>query len=134
MRLSILLALALFLGGCANHSELMLPSAGNWTSDTVVLGPVFACRGGNMDFSSDHEECNKWPLSIPSLPHPDTHYAELRTKAAQQYQVDVGTIVLKDVQVVYNTELVGTIRGWKVTAMAGRSLLTDRPVPLTRAK
>jgi hypothetical protein len=47
--------------------------------------------------------------------------AELRTKAAEQFKADVSTIVLKDVQVTYNTELVGTIRGWKATAIAGRN-------------
>lgn len=114
-------ALLLFLTACANHSTLLLPAAGTWTSDTVLLGPVVACRGGNLDFSEHHKECNQWPLSLPSMPHPEIHHAELRTKAAQQYQTDVGQIVLKDVQVIYNTELVGTIRGWKATAIAGNN-------------
>jgi hypothetical protein len=116
-------ALLLLLTACANHSTLLLPAAGTWTSDTVLLGPVVACRGGNLDFSEHHKECNQWPLSLPSMPHPEIHHAELRTKAAQQYQIDVGQIVLKDVQVIYNTELVGTIRGWKATAIAGKNPL-----------
>jgi hypothetical protein len=118
--LSILFAIML-LSGCANRSTLLLPSAGTWTADTVLLGPVVACRGGNLDFTAQHKECNQWPLSIPSLPHPDTHHAELRTKAAQQYQTDVSMIVLKDVAVTYNAELVGIIRGWKATAIAGKN-------------
>jgi hypothetical protein len=112
----------------------MLPSVGSWTAETIVLGRVVACRGGNLDFSEDHKDCNQWPISLPSLPHPETHYAELRTKAALQYQIDVGTIVLKDVQVTYNTELVGTIRGWKATAIAGRNLSPPVSVPTTLQK
>lgn len=112
----------LLLSGCANHSTLMLPASGTWTSDTIVLGPVVACRGGNMDFSEHSKECNDWPLSVPSLPHPETHHAELRTKAAKQYQADVSTIVLKEIEVTYNAELVGTIRGWKATAIAGKNI------------
>jgi len=116
-------ALLLLLTDCANHSTLLLPAAGTWTTDTILLGPVVSCRGGNLDFSEHHKECNQWPLSLPSMPHPEIHQAELRTKAAQQYQTDVGLIVLKDVQVIYNTELVGTIRGWKATAIAGKNPL-----------
>ncbi len=116
----------LLLSGCANRSTLMLPSAGTWTADTVLLGPVVACRGGNSDFSEHHKECNQWPLSIPSLPHHETHHAELRTKAATQYQTDVSTIVLKDIEVTYNAELVGTIRGWKATAIAGKNSLLNK--------
>lgn len=116
-----LLVLALILPGCANQSTLLLPSAGTWTADTITLGPVVACRGGNLDFTEHSKECNQWPLSIPSLPHPETHHAELRTKAAQQYQTEVSLIVLKDVHVTYNAELVGTIRGWKATALAGKN-------------
>jgi len=121
MRLLVAVVIGLMMSACANRSDLMLPSVGSWTPETIVLGRVVACRGGNLDFSDDHKDCNKWPLSLPSLPHPETHYAELRTKAAQQYQVDVGAIVLKDVQVTYNSELVGTIRGWKASAIAGRN-------------
>lgn len=114
-----LLVLLTLLSGCANHSTILLPSSGTWTANTVTLGPVVACQGGNMDFTDTHKECNQWPLSIPSLPHPETHHTELKTKAAQQYRTDVNAIILKDVQVIYNTELVGTIRGWKATALAG---------------
>lgn len=118
----IAVSCALFLlPACAAKTPILLPSSGTWTADTVLLGPVVACKGGNSDFSEHHKECNKWPLSIPSLPHPETHHAELRTKAAEQYYVDGSTIVLKDVQVTYNTELVGTIRGWKATAIAGKN-------------
>lgn len=129
-----MLAIGLTMSACANRSDLMLPSVGSWTEQTIVLGRVVACRGGNMDFSEDHKECNDWPLSLPSLPHPDAHYAELRTKAAQQYQVDVGGIVLKDVQVTYNAELVGTIRGWKATALAGKNLIPAGSTALTIPK
>lgn len=111
----------LLLTGCANHSQLLLPSAGAWTAETVTLGPVMVCKGGNMDFSSDHKACNNWPLSVPSMPHPETHHAELRSQAAQQYKAPVEAIVLKDVQVTYNSELNGVIRGWKATALAGRN-------------
>jgi len=117
-----LIFVLLLATGCANHSTLMLPAAGTWTADTVLLGPVVACRGGNMDFSEHSKECNDWPLSVPSLPHHETHHAELRTKAAKQYQVDVSTIVLKEIEVTYNAELVGTIRGWKATAIAGKNI------------
>lgn len=121
IRILALHCVLLLLSACAARTPMLLPSSGIWTVDTVLLGPVVACQGGNRDFSEHHKECNKWPLSIPSLPHPETHHAELRAKAAEQYHVDGSAIVLKDVQVTYNTELVGTIRGWKATAIAGRN-------------
>lgn len=128
MRTLILLIVTLLLPACAARTPIMLPAAGTWTTDTVLLGPVVACRGGNHDFTEHHRECNQWPISVPSLPHPETHHAELRTKAAQQYQSDIGTIILKDVEVTYNTELNGVIRGWKATAIAGKN---PAPIILT---
>lgn len=109
------LSIVLLTGtGCT--TPLTLASHGSWDGATE-LGPVMACKGGSLSID---RECSGWPLSLTSMPSPDTHYAELKAKAATQYQVDPALIVLKDVSVEYVTEINGVIRGWKVTALAGR--------------
>lgn len=114
--MKILALLFLLLTGCT--SPMMLPPSGTWESQTSTLGPVVVCKGGN--FASEPEGCNQWPLSIPSMPHPDIHYGELRAKASETYSVDAALIVLKDVIVEYTTEINGVIRGWKASAVAGK--------------
>ena len=113
-RLSITIIAILTLAGCT--TPLTLASHGSWDGATE-LGPVRACKGGSLSID---RECSGWPLSLPSMPSPDTHYAELTAKAAEQYKVEASRIVLKDVAVEYVTEINGVIRGWKATAMAGR--------------
>lgn len=115
MRTMLVLFLFAFLTACT--TPMTLPSSGTWASHTETLGPVVACKGGN--FTTD-SECNKWPISIASMPAPEIHYAELRAKAATQYSVDSPLIVLKDVLVEYNTEINGVIRGWRASAIAGK--------------
>lgn len=117
--------LALFLGvslsilaGCT--TPIMLPPSGMWDATTVALGPVVACKGGASSGTVE-EGCGGWPLSLPSMPHPDVHYAELKARAAQQYTVDQSVVVLKDVHVDYRSEINGVIRGWRATAIAGRT-------------
>lgn len=112
--LGIFLAL---LAGAGCTTPLTLAPHGTWDSTTTELGPVMACKGGSISFD---QECSGWPLSIPSLPPPDTHYTELKAKAAGQYHVDPAHVVLKDVAVEYVTEINGVIRGWKATAVAGQ--------------
>lgn len=114
-RLAILI-LSLLLIGCT--SPMMLPSSGTWEERTVTLGPVVVCKGGNFSFTP--KDCNQWPLSIPSMPVPEIHYAELRAQAAEEYSVDAARIILKDVLVKYNAEINGVIRGWKASAIAGK--------------
>ena len=104
------------LSGCS--SLIVLPSSGTWETRTVLLGPVVVCRGGN--FSMEPKDCNQWPLSIPTMPSPEIHYAELRAKAAELYETDPTVVVLKDVNVKYTTEINGVIRGWRATAIAGK--------------
>lgn len=117
MRLLALSGLvALFISGCT--TPLTLAPHGSWDGATE-LGPVRACKGGSLSID---QECAGWPLSLPSMPAPDTHYTELKAKAAQQYKVDPSVIVLKDVSVDYVTEINGVIRGWKAHAIAGRKL------------
>lgn len=96
---------------------MMLPPSGTWDSGVRTLGPVEVCRGGTIDSGPS---CNQWPLSIMSMPVPDSHYAELRMKAAELYQVDSAAVVLKDINVVYSTEINGVIRGWRAKALAGK--------------
>lgn len=117
MRLILILLLVFLTVGCT--TPLTLAPHGSWDNATE-LGPVMACKGGSVSFD---RECSGWPLSIPSLPSPDTHYTELKAKAATQYNVDPSLIVLKDVSVKYVTEINGVIRGWKATAIAGRRAL-----------
>ncbi len=105
---TIILAAAIalpFATGCT--TPLNLASHGSWEGATE-LGPVKACKGGSL---STDQECSGWPLSLPSLPPPDTHYTELKAEAATQYKLDPSLIVLKDVSVEYFTELNGVIRG-----------------------
>lgn len=112
--LQLLAACLLLLAGCT--TPLTLASHGSWDGATE-LGPVRACKGGSLSID---RECSGWPLSLPSMPSPDTHYTELKAKAADQYKVDASLIVLKDVSVEYVTEVNGVVRGWKATAVAGR--------------
>ena len=60
-------AISLTLSACANRSELMLVSTGTWTPDSIVLGPVFSCRGGNLDFSEESQRIC-WVLRWHRLP------------------------------------------------------------------
>ena len=110
----LVLLLAVLTAACT--TPLTLAPHGSWDGATE-LGPVKACKGGSLSFD---QECAGWPLSIPSIPPPDTHYTELKAKAATQYKLDPSLIVLKDVSVEYVTEINGVIRGWKATEIAGR--------------
>jgi hypothetical protein len=103
--------LALALSACT--TPMMLAPSGSWDANVRALGPVEACRGGTVDSG---RSCGQWPLSIAMMPGPESHYVELRTKAMELYQVDYDSVVLKDVHVVYSTEINGVIRGWRATA------------------
>lgn len=116
MRTMLVGLILVFLSGCT--SPMTLPSSGRWDQQTVTLGPVVVCKGGNLTFTP--KGCNQWPMSLPSMPAPEIHYAELRAEAADKYSVDAGLIVLKNVVVKYNSEIRGTIRGWKASAIAGK--------------
>lgn len=117
----LVVGLALLLAGCT--TPLMLPESGSWDGVTE-LGPVYACKGGSHSFQ---RKCKGgWPLSLPSLPAPDIHYAELRADAATRYATDPSLIVLKDVSVEYLAELNGVIRGWDAQAIAGRRVPLER--------
>lgn len=113
-----LLIMVMILSVSACTTPIVLPSSGAWVEHTETLGPVVVCKGGN--FALEPQGCNQWPLSIATMPAPDTHYAELRAKAAEQYQVDAAEIVLKDVKVEYTTEMNGVVRGWRAAAIAGK--------------
>jgi hypothetical protein len=117
MRIILIVLLVFLTAACT--TPLTLAPHGQWDGATE-LGPVMACKGGSASFD---RECSDWPLSISSLPSPDTHYTELKAKAATQYNVDPSLIVLKDVSVKYVIEINGVIRGWKATTIAGRHSL-----------
>lgn len=110
-RITLALALAL-LTGCA--TAVKYPPTANWTPEIKELGPVKADSG-------------KWPLSLNAPPHEQTYYSALKTKAAKQYGVPVDQIVLGEVDVEFSSELVGTIRSWKATAVAGQKMPGKAP-------
>jgi len=107
MRVSFGLCLAL-AGLCSACSSVVkYPGAGAWGPDTKSLGPVTADSG-------------KWPLSLNVPPPEQTYYSALKSKACGQYWVPIDEIVLGEVSVALSTEMVGTVRAWKATAMAGQ--------------
>src|SRR5262245_56386320 len=83
-----------------------------------ILGEVTACEGAHC--KNDETGSYDWPLSF-HVPPPTSHYqAALRKKAAKQYQVSEGDIVLGEISVEFYTEMVGTVRGWSAKTIAGR--------------
>jgi hypothetical protein len=108
-KLISLLAAATLLCGCASNLKYApYPASGLDAPGVKVLGPVAADSG-------------KWPLSL-NVPPPDyTYYAALRDKAAGQYSVPQNQVVLGEVSVNYTAEVVGTIRSWKASAIAGQN-------------
>ena len=107
------------LGGCATH--LTYPGTAPFDDSVQMLGPVTACAGGGC--CGEEEGC-QWPLALTNPPDAYTYQAALRDKAVRRYGVPPEEVVLGDIAVETEAELVGTIRGWKATAQAGRRAVT----------
>jgi len=108
------IAAAALLCGCASTIKYpAYPAAVNWGKDVKILGQVTTDSG-------------PWPLSLNSPPPDYTYYSALQEKAATQYQVPKSQVVLGEVAVDYMAEMVGTIRSWKATAIAGQN--TNAPI------
>lgn len=95
----------LILVGCSTVSKY--PPTAEWGPDVKLLGPIKADSG-------------RWPLSLNVPPADQTYYSALKTAAAKQYGVAENSIVLSEVTVEFGTEMVGTIRSWRASAVAGQ--------------
>lgn len=111
-KLFALVLLCVPLVGC--QSVVKYPPSPAWGTDVRVLGTVTADSG-------------RWPLALNVPPPEYTYQAALRAKASTQYNVPENQIVLGEVTVKFLTEVVGTIRSWEATAMAGQKAADCRP-------
>lgn len=105
MKIIFVLAAGCLLCGCT--SVLKYPPSAGWGSSVQVLGPVQADSGS-------------WPLSLRDTPPPYTFTSALQAKAAAQYHVPPGSVVLGEMTVAIGSELDGTIRNWTAAAVAGQ--------------
>ena len=114
MKPLMVLALAVVLCGCQSVVKYAPPN--QWSADVRTLGPVMADSG-------------RWPLALNVPPPEYTYAAALRVKAAIEYKVSESEVVLGEITVKYWAEMVGTIRSWEATAIAGQ-----KPSPTAQAK
>jgi hypothetical protein len=122
MRTLLAVIVVLGVAGCTPKMHLTFPGGmGPWDSGVQSLGPVVACGGGGC--CGTDEGC-QWPLALTNPPEAYTYQAALRSDAAKRYSVPSNEVVLSDIAVELDTELVGTVRGWKATATAGRKAVT----------
>lgn len=90
---------------------------GKWGGDVKELGPVEACQGG---YCCPNCKC-QWPLALTVPPPAETYHRTLVDDAVNRYGVQAEDVVLHHVLVTLHTEVVGTVRGWAVEAIAGAS-------------
>ena len=64
----------------------------------------------------------KWPLALTVAPPTEVYHRALIDDAVRRYKVPSEEVVLDKVVVTLLTEVVGTVRGWAVEGIAGRSL------------
>jgi hypothetical protein len=114
--------LGFLLIGCT--STLPYRSVGVWNNEVRTLGPVSYCQGGGCGHS---DEGYQWPVALPVPPSQDNITAALVGKASRQYHVSESSVVLKEITVKLQTEIVGTVRGWYATAIAGEALAASQP-------
>jgi hypothetical protein len=115
LKLILMTAILTLVTGCT--STLAYRSLGDWDDRVVMLGPVSFCQGGGCTGTA---EGSQWPLALSVPPSQDNIHAALVSKAIKQYNVPERELVLRDVNVTLETEIVGTVRGWNATAVAGR--------------
>ena len=100
-----LIAAAALLCGC--HSVVKYPPSAGWGPDTKVLGRIEADSG-------------RWSLSLRGTP-PQYHFeTALRKKAAKTFLVPESSLLFGELTVEIGSELDGTIRDWKASALAGQ--------------
>jgi hypothetical protein len=103
---------AALLCGCVSTINYPAYPSANWNG-IKTLGTVTADSGA-------------WPLSLNAPPPDYTYYSALCSKASEQFNVPKSQVVLGEVSVVYGSEMDGTIRDWKATAIAGQN--TNAPI------
>jgi hypothetical protein len=108
------LALLALCSGCHSLVKYAPSPPVAWGPDVRVLGTVTANSG-------------RWPLALNAPPPEYTCYAALRAKAAKQFGVPPDEIMLGEVTVRIGSEIVGTVRDWKASALAGQK----KPVSVT---
>ncbi len=113
-----LLIAACVVMGCSQR--VPYADMGKWDSDVVALGPVQACQGGWCCHDGDCQ----WPLALSVPPPTETYHRALVDDAVKRYDVPADQVVLRQVVVTLHTEVVGTVRGWKAEAIAGRKPAT----------
>lgn len=116
MRTAALMILLVTGAGCA--TQVKHPGFGTWDDSVLPLGKVVASRGGWWR-NADPEDTG-WALALNVPPDPFTYYSALLDKAVKTYYVPREEVVLGEVSVDLLTEVVGTVRAWKATAVAGR--------------
>ncbi len=114
VRVVLFVVLAL-MSGCTQMQTY--PGYGMWDDEVEPLGPVSFCKGG---YCQGTDEGTQWPLALALPPIAATYHSALRQKASSIYHVPIEEIVLGEVNVKLTTEAVGTVRGWRAEAQAGR--------------
>jgi|CXWL01.1.fsa_nt_gi hypothetical protein len=117
------------LSGCGVTSKSVYPGTGTTfdltESGVEVLGQVSCCQGAYC--KNDETGRTEWPISLQVPPPAATYQAAIRKKAARTYDVAENQIVIGEIDVSYTSELVGTIRGWTASAIAGRKIERKSP-------
>lgn len=112
---------ALLLTGCGVNKRSLYPGTAqpaDLRAPTIqILGDVTACQGA---WCKKPEGGYEWPIGLSHPPAALTYQRALERKAAQQFGVPESEVVLGDISVGFTTELIGTIRGWEASAVAGR--------------
>lgn len=103
--LCILAAIPLLLTGC--ESTLKYPPTAGWKT-SQPLGPITATSG-------------IWPLSLNAPPPQYTYFAALRDKAAYKFNIPPASVEFDEMTVTFGSELDGTVRDWRATAIAGQN-------------
>ncbi len=112
------IAMAALASGCAMvESPTTRPGLLSWDDTVELLGPVSFCKG-ELCGASDEGPQSALDLAVP--PEAPVYYSALQQKASSIYRVPVEEVVLGEVIVTLSTEAVGTVRGWKADANAGR--------------
>lgn len=99
-------AIAVLTSGCKSVVKYAPTAPPPWGLEVRTLGQVKANSG-------------RWPLSLNVPPPEYTFYDALRTQAATTYSVPKSEVVLDEVTVSFTAEIVGTIRKWEASALAG---------------
>jgi hypothetical protein len=111
------IAVAALSAGCTMMQSPTNPALLSWDDSVELIGPVSFCQG---EPCRGTDEGAQPPLSLAQPPEAPTYYSALQQKASSVYRVPVEQVVLSEVIITLSTEAVGTVRGWKADANAGR--------------